>query len=94
MNAENKKVRYLSDASYWLYLTHLPLVLAAQALVRDWPLPALVKFLLISTVVTGILLFAYQTMVRYTWIGTMLNGKRTRPARAPVSAASVGLETS
>ena len=80
LKRENKAVRYLSDASYWLYLTHLPLVLAAQVMVADWPLPAIVKFVMICTVVTGGLLIAYQAMVRYTWIGTMLNGPRRRPS--------------
>jgi peptidoglycan/LPS O-acetylase OafA/YrhL len=96
LKRENKAVRYMSDASYWLYLTHLPLVLAAGVIVRDWPLPAFVKFALICSAVTGVLLVAYQTMVRYTWIGTMLNGPRTRPA--PVAKDSrvskIGVETS
>jgi hypothetical protein len=44
--AENAAVRYLSDSAYWLYLAHLPLIIAAQLAVRDWPIPALAKFLL------------------------------------------------
>ena len=31
-------MRYLSDASYWLYLTHLPLVIGAQMLLVTWPI--------------------------------------------------------
>ncbi len=79
IHRENRAVRYMSDSSYWLYLTHLPLLIAAQVVVRDWPWPPVLKFLLITTVVTGGLLIAYQTMVRYTWVGRMLNGPRTRP---------------
>jgi surface polysaccharide O-acyltransferase-like enzyme len=88
LKSENKTVRYISDSSYWLYLTHLPLVLAAQVTVRDWPLPATAKFVLICTTVTGVLLVAYQTFVRFTRIGTMLNGPRTRPARAAQHAGT------
>ena len=74
-------VRYLSDASYWLYLTHLPLVIGAQRLIVDWPVSVHLKFALINVTVVAVLLPAYQAGVRYTAIGTMLNGPRVpRPA--------------
>ena len=38
----------------------------------------------LCTAVPAILLLIYQGVVRYTWIGTMLNGRRVR--RAEVSA--------
>ena len=78
---ESPTMRYLSDSAYWLYLAHLPLIIAAQYVVRDWPLPALAKFLLIVVVVTSFLLWTYETLVRYTWLGRFLNG-RARPPRA------------
>jgi peptidoglycan/LPS O-acetylase OafA/YrhL len=80
--AENAAIRYLSDSAYWLYLAHLPLIIAAQIAVKEWPIPALAKFLLIVTVVTSFLLWTYQTLVRYTSLGRFLNGPRARPARA------------
>ena len=75
-------VRYLSDASYWLYVTHLPLVIVVGAAVRDWQFPSFLKFMLVNAVVLGVLLVAYQLFVRYTPIGTLLNGKKVRPGRA------------
>ncbi len=77
-HGESRAWRYMSDASYWLYVAHLPLVILLQHTVRDWPLPALVKFLFICLVTTGVLLLSYQYMVRYTWIGRLLNGPRER----------------
>ena len=73
-------VTLLADASYWMYLSHVPLVLAAQLLVRQWPLPAGVKFLIILAGVTAILLVSYRWCVRYTVIGTLLNGPRVLPS--------------
>ncbi|MHC4695719.1 MAG: acyltransferase family protein [Planctomycetota bacterium] len=75
---ERPWVRYLSDSSYWLYLVHVPLIIAGQALLRGLNLPAIVKFTLLTAVATAILLVSYRFLVRYTWIGRLLNGPRTR----------------
>lgn len=75
-SVESPTIRYLSDSAYWLYLAHLPLIIAAQYLVRDWPIPALAKFLLIVVVVTAFLLWTYQVMVRFTALGRFLNGPK------------------
>ena len=71
-------VRYTSDASYWLYLWHLPLILIAFRLMKAWPVSVHAKFALVCLVTTAILLATYQLGVRYTPVGTMLNGKRVR----------------
>ena len=77
-------VRYVSDASYWLYLWHLPLIVVAFELVAPWRFSIHLKFVLMILAVTAILLVVYQYGVRYTPIGTMLNGKRTRRRAAIV----------
>ena len=73
-------VHYLSDASYWMYMAHLPLVFVAQGIVARLGLPALADFLVVCLTVTAVLLFAYRYLVRFTFVGLLLNGRRTRAA--------------
>src|SRR5664279_3659679 len=70
--------RYLADASYWLYLIHLPIVMALQVAVfsLDWPWPA--KFATILLVAVPVMFVSYQVLVRYSVIGAVLNGRRIR----------------
>lgn len=77
--SENKVVRYLSDSAYFLYLAHLPLIIAAQIWVSDWDQPAWAKFGLVTLVPTVLLIGIYQVAVRYTFVGAVLNGRRRRP---------------
>jgi peptidoglycan/LPS O-acetylase OafA/YrhL len=76
LSAERPIVRYLSDSSYWIYLAHLPLVVALQVAVSPWSLPWQVKYPLIVVVALATLLPSYQLMVRNTFLGAWLNGRR------------------
>ena len=71
-------VRYMSDASYWIYLWHLPLIIGGQLLTTDWGMGPHAAFLLICGAATAVLLVTYQIGVRYTFIGATLNGPRQR----------------
>ena len=78
LSAESKVMRYLSDSSYWLYLAHVPLVIWLQYMVRHYNVSPFLKFPIVCVVAGIVLLASYQWLVRYTPIGTLLNGKRTR----------------
>lgn len=69
-------IRYLSDSSYWLYVAHLPLVIALQSQLAWTDGNAYLKLLIISFVSIGLLLLSYQLLVRNTWLGVFLNGRR------------------
>jgi glucan biosynthesis protein C len=73
-------VSYLSDASYWCYLVHLPIVVAMQILVADLAWPGLLKYAIVMTVTVAACLGSYHAFVRYSFIGAVLNGPRLRPA--------------
>lgn len=68
--------RYIADASYWLYLIHMPIVMALQVVVSrlDWPWP--VKFVGLLAVAFALMFASYQLLVRYSFIGAILNGRR------------------
>lgn len=72
----NASVRYVADASYWVYLIHLPMVLWLQVAVAEWALHWSFKLAFVSAVTVGIALLTYDLWVRSTWIGQILNGRR------------------
>ncbi len=75
----NAWLRFFSDASYWVYLIHLPVILFLQILLIPVAIPAMAKLATVL-LVTGIFCLAtYVVFVRYTPIGWMLNGKRQFP---------------
>lgn len=82
-------VRYLADSAYWCYLVSITPVLVLQLVVKDWPVPGLVKCALVTAATMAVLLASYEWGVRYTVVGAILNGRkyRTRPAAAAVRAA-------
>ncbi len=76
--------RYLADSSYWVYILHLPLVMVGHVLLlnQDWPWFA--KLAVVTTGTLAVCLITYELIVRHTFIGRWLNGKRV-PWRRPHS---------
>lgn len=70
---------FVADASYWVYLLHLPIAIFLQTLLIPSPLPLWLKLM---AVLSGTLVFCFATyvvFVRYTPMGWLLNGKRSFP---------------
>jgi peptidoglycan/LPS O-acetylase OafA/YrhL len=84
------KLRYASDSSYWLYLIHSPVLLFLQLFSFRAPWPGSVKVLLTLLLAVPMLFASYHWLVRPTWLGAWLNGRRyprreaVQPANAPV----------
>jgi ABC-type multidrug transport system ATPase subunit/peptidoglycan/LPS O-acetylase OafA/YrhL len=76
MSRGSDTVRYVADASYWIYLVHLPIVAAFQVLVGQLPWHWSLKFPLVLAASFAVLFVSYRYLVRSTFIGQMLNGRR------------------
>ena len=83
LSGESPARRYIADSSYWLYLIHLPLVMALQAMVvrLDWPAEA--KMALVLGIAFPLMFASYELMVRHSFIGAILNGRRAPRAAKP-----------
>lgn len=87
LDTRSPAMRWLADGSYWVYLAHLPILLAIQYPLLDVSLHWTAKFAL-SVAGTFLLSFAsYQVLVRHTVLGRVLNGKRPSPRSADVPNA-------
>ena len=76
LSRPSRTVRYLADASYWMYLAHLPLVMALQTAWVDLAAPWWLKFAAVVLAACALLLWSYRLWVRPTWVGALLNGTR------------------
>jgi peptidoglycan/LPS O-acetylase OafA/YrhL len=89
MSGHSPVRRYLADASYWLYLIHLPIILALQVLISQMPWPWFAKYPAILAISFLPMIASYHFLVRGTAIGAFLNGRRygkgTLIGRRPLS---------
>lgn len=76
LDRDSHPMRYLSDSSYWVYLSHAPVVLWLQILVAGLAVSPLVKSALVLAGSIPILYASYHFLVRPTWVGLLLNGRR------------------
>ena len=78
----------IADASYWIYLVHLPVVAALAVWVGHWPLHWGIKYPFILVMSFGVLFLSYHFLVRPSFIGQLLNGRKySRKASAPTPAS-------
>lgn len=85
--------RFVADSSYWIYLSHMPALVLAVALLRATSLAVAPQFALATVIAIAVSLTTYRLLVRYTVIGWVLNGPRRRPrslALKPAMGGSAG----
>jgi hypothetical protein len=89
LDRPNARWRYLADASFFVYIIHLPISYGLAATMMRWPLHWSVKFTLIAVLTATSSLLMYHYLVRSTFVGTFLNGRRyPRGSPAVISTPS------
>ena len=73
---QSMKMRYISDASYWVYIIHLPATHFVPGLFHGVAINVFLKFIISSILVTAICFVSYHYFVRSTFIGKFLNGRK------------------
>lgn len=92
LSKESPATRYVSDASYWIYLMHLGTVAFFLMLTRPFDWHWSIKFAIMVAGSMSILLVTYHYLVRFTWLGAILNGRRhLRPYKSPLADAAPSL---
>ena len=86
-------MRYNSDGSYWIYLVHLTMTLLLPAFIVDWGIPAFGKFVFVLLVTSAISLVSYHYLVRSTFIGKFLNGRKYSIKRKRTKETAVEVKT-
>lgn len=90
LSGHSRVLRFLSDASYWIYLVHLPLILLIQGMLAPSHMSIWIKFPLSVALTFVLCLMFYASFVRYTPIGWMLHGKKPFPWRpAPAKNTAI-----
>ncbi len=72
LSSPNRVLRYLADASYWLYLVHFPLMIWTPILLAPLQAPALIKLSLVLAITMSLMLAAYEILVRRTFLAAFV----------------------
>lgn len=70
----NKFTRYITDSSYWVYLVHVPVLLYIQMPLLSLDISIFLKFIIGVTITLIVSFASYQILVRFSFIGKLLNG--------------------
>ncbi len=71
-------IRYLSEASYWIFLTHLPMIVFLQNALLDSNIPGVLRPWIVIVATLMLLLIGYQLLVRHTLLGRVLGHKAVK----------------
>ena len=67
---------YLSQASYWVYLVHMPITIVVPLLLAKLGLSIALKYFITVLLTTGLCLLSYHWLVRGGLIGSLLSSSK------------------
>ena len=79
LSGERPAVRYIADASYFIFLMHVALVPVAITAATSLSVSFPVGWFIAMAMLFSFLLIVYELLVRHTFIGRTLNGPRPPP---------------
>ena len=75
-NNPSNILRYISDSSYWIYIVHTIFLSFVPSLFYHIEMNVFLKFIINALIVTLLCFLSYHFLVRKTFIGKLLNGKK------------------
>jgi peptidoglycan/LPS O-acetylase OafA/YrhL len=90
MAVERPKIRWMADATYWIFLVHLPLAILVVWGLSGAGAPLSVAYVMTLMIVLAIAFGTYGRLVRYTAVGRILHGPRSRSSSAPSTDLAEG----
>lgn len=77
-NEDTPRTRLLAQSAYWVYLLHMPVILLVGNALMNLPvdISAYGRLFLNMAVTTWVCFGTYTWLVRGTWLGALLNGRR------------------
>jgi glucans biosynthesis protein C len=82
----NPRLRYWTDASYWIYLSHFPVMAAIALVLAGLAMPEVLRVVLLVVLTLAVIYPAYGAFVRHTAVGRVLHGPRARTPRPSPAA--------
>ena len=76
INRSSSKIRYLSNASYYIYIIHISFVILIQGIFSSLEIHHFIKFVAIIFLVTIFSIITYHYLVRNTLVGILLNVRK------------------
>ncbi len=76
LDKPSARIRYVVDASYWVYLIHLPFTIWIPGLLVGTGMSVWFRMLIVLMATTLACFVTYDLFVRSSFVGRVLNGRR------------------